>query len=73
VRDLDRLRNGTYHNPNSPRPNPATQVHSHQRSAAGSPTMSSTTNATAHPTVTTMITSWSLASSGGGGLLRSPT
>jgi hypothetical protein len=48
---------------------PATAVHTHQRCPAGRSlrTISRTTSVTAHPAVITAVTSWSLASSGGGG------
>jgi hypothetical protein len=52
---------------------PAAQVQIHHLEPAGRlpRTSSSTTSATAHPAETTLRTSWSLASSGGGGDLRS--
>jgi hypothetical protein len=60
---------GTYHHPNSPIASPHTQVQIHQRSPAGRlpRTMSRTISATAHPAVMTPVTTWSFASSGGGG------
>jgi hypothetical protein len=64
---------GTYHSPNDPNAIPATHVQIHHRACAGrlSRTISRTTSAMAHPAVTTPMTSWSLASSGGGGAGRS--
>jgi hypothetical protein len=63
---------GTYHHPNSPIASPHAQVQIHQRSPAGrlSRIMSRTTSAIAHPAVRTPVTTWSLASSGGGGAGR---
>jgi DNA-binding MarR family transcriptional regulator len=64
---------GTYHSAQSPKTSPAAQVQIHHRSSAGrlSRTISKTTSAIAHPAVTTPATSWSFASSGGGGDGRS--
>jgi hypothetical protein len=63
-----------YHSPNNPSASPATQVQIHHRTSARRlPRMiSRTTSATAHPAVMTLVTSWSLASSGGGGDRRAP-
>jgi hypothetical protein len=63
---------GTYHSPNSPITSPAAQVHIHHLASAGRlpRMMSSTISATAQPIVTVPVTSWSFASSGGGGAWR---
>jgi hypothetical protein len=64
---------GTYQSPKSPNARPHTQVQTHQRWSAGRlpRMMSRITSATAHPAVTILMTSWSSASSGGGGEGRS--
>ena len=64
-----RLSLGTYQSANSPITSPHTQVQIHQRWPAGRlpRTMSKTTSATAHPAVPAQVTTWSFASSGGGG------
>ncbi len=64
-----RLSLGTYQSANSPITSPHAQVQIHQRAPAGtlSRTMSRTTSATAHPAVPTQVTTWSFASSDGGG------
>ena len=51
---------------------PATQVQSHQRAPAGRllRTIAKTISATAQPAVMLAVTSWSFASSGGGGTGR---
>jgi hypothetical protein len=68
-----RLSLGTYMSPNSPIASPAAQVQIHHLEPAGrlSLTISRTTSATAHPAEMMPVTSCSLASSGGGGDLRS--
>jgi Protein of unknown function (DUF3027) len=70
---LARLSLGTYHSPNRPKASPVTHVQIHHRALPGrlSRTISRTTSAMVHPAVTTPMTSWSLASSGGGGAGRS--
>jgi len=69
-----RLSLGTYQSANSPITSPHAQVQIHQRAPAGrlSRIMSKTTSATAHPAVPTQVTTWSFASSGGGGEGRAP-
>src|SRR6202012_768972 len=64
---------GTYQSPNRPSSSPVRHVQIHHRSPAGrlSRTMSRTASATAQPAVITPVTSWSFASSGGGGEGRS--
>jgi hypothetical protein len=66
------LNRGTYHRPNNPIASPVTQVQIHHRASAGrlSRTISSTISASAQPTVMLPVTSWSFASSGGGGVNR---
>ncbi|HJY01224.1 MAG TPA: hypothetical protein VJ351_10460 [Streptosporangiaceae bacterium] len=63
---------GTYHRPNNPITSPVTQVQIHHRASAGRllRTISKTISATAQPAVMLPVTSWSFASSGGGGVGR---
>ncbi len=69
-----RLSLGTYQSANNPITSPHAQVQIHQRAPAGRlpRIMSKTTSATAHPAVPTQVTTWSFASSGGGGEGRAP-
>src|SRR4029077_13307268 len=64
---------GTYQDAKIPNATPHAQVQIHQRWPAGrlSRMMSRTTSATAHAAVPTQMTTWSFASSGGGGERRS--
>jgi hypothetical protein len=66
--ELDRATGCVELQANRPITTPATHVQIHHRSAGGiwSRSTSSVTRATAQPTVPTAVTSWSLASSGGG-------
>jgi hypothetical protein len=66
------LSRGTYHRPNNPITSPVTQVQIHHLASAGrrSRTITKTISATAQPAVTLAATSWSFASSGGGGVGR---
>jgi hypothetical protein len=66
---LVRFSLGRYQSPKSPMASPAAQVQIHHRTSARrlSRMISRTMSAIAHPAVTTIVTSWSFASSGGGG------
>jgi hypothetical protein len=66
---LERFSLGRYQSPKSPMASPAAQVQIHHRTSARRlPRMiSRTISAIAQPAVTIIVTSWSFASSGGGG------
>src|SRR5437868_7528929 len=68
LRARARFIRGTYHSANKPIATPATHVQTHHRSEGGiwPRSTSSTTSATAQAAVMIAVTSWSLASSGGG-------